>query len=185
MSLLRRPRDLELLDALDALERIAIEAHVWRVVREKRDPLLGQASSGRWDPGTFDALYTSLEPDGAMAEMYFQLSRQPVFPSKVTFTLNEISVKTKKTLRVANLAALQKLGVDEEMYSAVNYERTQMIGDAAQFLGFDGIVAPSARWPCLNLVIFTDCVPPSDLELASSEAIDWREWRSKGESQER
>jgi hypothetical protein len=58
-------------------------------------------------------------------------------------------------------------------------ERTQLIGDAAKFLGFDGIIAPSARWPCLDLVIFTDDIPPEGLELRRASVVDWRAWREK------
>ena len=57
--------------------------------------------------------------------------------------------------------------------------RTQEIADAAFFLGFDGLIAPSARWPCSNFVLFTDRIPPGLLDLAkTSEApIDWSDWR--------
>jgi hypothetical protein len=36
-----------------------------------------------------------------------------------------------------------------------NDDRTQEIADSAYFLGFDGLIAPGARWACLNLVLFT------------------------------
>lgn len=173
----RRARDLELLDALDALPRVPFEGSVWRAVREGRDPLQGHPSAGRWDPGMFDVLYTSMEPDGAVAEIHFHLSRQPVFPSTLVWRLHEIAVRTTKTLRFADLSALTPLGVDSSRYAEILYHRTQAIGDAADFLGFDGLIAPNARWPCQNLVIFTDRVAPADLEVLSATAIDWTAWR--------
>ncbi|WP_299442156.1 RES family NAD+ phosphorylase [uncultured Rhodospira sp.] len=175
----RTSRDLALLDALDALEWVPFEGRVWRAVREGRDPLQGHPSAGRWDPGTFDVLYTSLEPEGAVAEMRFHLARQPVFPSHLTFVLHEMSVRTARTLRFADLSALAPLGVDTARYADVLYEATQAIGDAADFLGFDGILAPGARWPCLNLVIFTDRVTPQDLDILSSTDIDWPDWDAR------
>jgi RES domain-containing protein len=150
---------------------------VWRAVREGRDPLQGSATGGRWDPGAFDVLYTALKRDGAIAEMYFHLSRQPVFPSKINFTVSEIAVRTMRTLKFADLSEIKPLGVDIKDYSKVHYSRTQEIGDAAAFLGFDGLIAPSARWDCYNLTVFSDQVQPSDLELISSEVIDFRMWR--------
>ena len=69
----RRARDIDLLDALDVFERVPFEGTVWRAVREGRDPIQGHPSGGRWDPGTFDVVYTALEPDGALAEINFQL----------------------------------------------------------------------------------------------------------------
>lgn len=178
MSGSRRARELDLLDALDELERSAVHDTVWRVVRSGRDPLLCHRSGGRWDPGRFDVLYTALRPEGAVAEMYFHLSRQPVFPS-VAFTLHEIAVTTRSTLELADLHELEGLGVDPDRYSDLLYGRTQEIGDAAAFLGFDGIIAPSARWDGLNLVLFCDGLGPDDLVLKSSSDLDWERWRRR------
>ncbi len=177
MSSGRRAREIELLDALDVLEPVNVDATVWRAVQDGRDPLLGHPSAGRWDPGQFDVLYTSFDPDGAVSEIHFHLSRQPVFPSRIKFFLHEISVKTSNTLEFADLRKLQPLGVDEKEYAHVLYGRTQSIGDAAHFLGFDGIIAPNARWGCLNLTIFTDRVNPGDLEHNNASPIDWAAWK--------
>lgn len=177
MSDVRRARDLDLLDALEALKRVRVDSTVWRAVRKGCDPLSGSATAGRWDPGTFDVLYTALERDGAIAEMHFHLSRQPVFPSKVDFVVTEIAVRTMRTLKFADLNELKPLGVNVKDYARVLYRRTQEIGDAAAFLGFDGIIAPSARWDCHNLVIFSDQVRPDDLELIESSVIDFAAWR--------
>ena len=172
-----KARDIALLDALDALDPVSFSGRVWRAVRAGRDPLQGHPSAGRWEPGTFDVLYTAMAPDGAVAELSFHLARQPVFPSKIAYGLHEIAVRTAKTLRFADLVALTALGVEEDRYRDVLYERTQEIGDAAHFLGFDGVIAPSARWPCLNLVVFTDRIGPGDLAIISSTEIDFARWR--------
>lgn len=173
----RHARDLTLLDALDALARVPFEGDVWRIVRQERDPLQGYPAAARWDPGSFDVLYTSLAREGALEEIHFHLSRQPVFPSKVQSILHRIAVRTTKTLKLADLAALQALGVAIETYGDLNYRRCQEIGDAAQFLGFDGMLAPSARWPCRNLILFTERLAPGDLQVEASEPVDWAAWR--------
>lgn len=175
----RRPRDHRLLDALGALEPEPFEGAVWRALREGRQPLEGSRALGRWSPGHFDVLYTSLEPDGARAEIYFHLSRQPVFPSRLQYLLYELEVRTKETLRLANMAALLRLGVEEARYREVLYDRTQAIGDAAQFMGFDGLIAPNARWDCLNLVLFVDALDLDAIEVEQEAKIDWVEWRNK------
>lgn len=174
-----RARDFDLLDALDKLPRISVDDTVWRVVRDGRDPLLCRSSLGRWDLGHFDVLYTAFEADGAVSEMYFHLSRQPVFPSTIDFTLNRIEVRTSSTLKFADLSELTPLGVDPTKYSDLLYDRTQEIGDAAAFLGFDGLIAPSARSDCLNLAIFCDSLSPDDLVLIASSPIDWDDWRKR------
>jgi RES domain-containing protein len=174
-----KPRDPALLDALDAFHRVPYDGDTWRVVRRGRDALLGSATGGRWDPALFDVLYTSLDPDGAVAEVHFHLSRQPVFPTKIRYGLHRIKVTTARTLRFANLDALVPLGVEPARYREVLYPRTQAIADAAYFLGFDSIIAPNARWSCNNLILFTDQIEPAALELLDSSALDWEVWRKK------
>src|SRR6266852_9927281 len=158
----RKPRDPAVLDALDAFDRVRYTGETWRVVRDGRDPLQGSASGGRWDPTLFDVLYTSLDPDGATAEVHFHLSRHPVFPSKIRYKLHRIRVSTSKTLRLLDLDAMVPLGVDPARYSEILYRPTQAIGDAAYFLGFDSIIAPKARWSCNNLILFTDQISVND-----------------------
>ena len=175
----RKPRDPALLDALDAFDRIRYTGDTWRVVRDRRDPLQGSASGGRWDPTLFDVLYTSLNPDGAVAEVHFHLSRQPVFPSRIRYGLHRIRVRTSKALRLLDLNAMVPLGVDPAKYREILYEPTQAIGDAAYFLGFDSIIAPNARWSCNNLILFTDQIAVADLEVTESSEVNWNEWRKQ------
>ena len=127
----------------------------------------------RWGNGTFDVLHTTLERDGAVAEIYSLLSSLPIFPSKIRFLTHRLMVRTQKTLRLKDLNVLASLGVDN--YRGRDYKRTQQIADAAVFLGFDGLIAPSARWNGLNLVLFTNRINPDQIEMAStdSEPIDW------------
>lgn len=74
-------------------------------------------------------------------------------------------------------ADLEALDVDMKQYQSVNYYRTQEIGAAVAFLGCDGLIVPSARWSCENLVIFTENHSlTSKLEVLSSEEIDWQSW---------
>jgi|SRR5437867_9370245 len=177
MTLDRMARDLALLDVLDSFPREEFEGSAWRIVREERDPLQGSPSGARWDPGTFDVLYAALERDGALTEIHFHLSRQPVFPSNVRFILSQIMVHVRNVLRLRDLSALEVLGVDRDQFSELKYSRTQEIGDAAQFLGFSGMIVPSARWRGLNLVLFTDQLSSDALAIQSKEIIDWAVWR--------
>ena len=66
-------------------------------------------------------------------------------------------------------------------YGERDYERTQAIGDAAYFLGFDGLLVPSARWDCQNLVVFTDQLTPADMAVEESAVVDWSAWRKEAE----
>ena len=177
----RRARDLGLLDTLDAFRREAVDVDVWRLVRSGRDPALASPSRSRWCNGTFDVLYTSFERDGAIAEIHALLSLQPVFPSKDRWFSHKLKVVSAQTLRIADLETLTKLGVDADHYKERKYDRTQEIADAAFFLGFDGLIAPSARWTCLNVVLFTDRIPPDQIQVveAPDAPVSWEEWRKR------
>ncbi|HEX4766942.1 MAG TPA: RES family NAD+ phosphorylase [Lichenihabitans sp.] len=176
-----RARDVELLDAVDKFAREAFKATVWRVVREGRDPLLGSPSQTRWCNGGFDVLYTSFDRDGAVAEIHSFLALQPVFPSKLRYFAYKVSVRVTQAMRPADLDMLADLGVTPSRYQDRDFIRTQAIADAAYFLGFDGLVAPSARWNCLNLVLFTDRIPPDQIELLEhpAEPVAWEAWRKR------
>jgi RES domain-containing protein len=172
----RKARDPELLDEIDKFARTVFEGQVWRVVRESRDVLQASPVGARWDPGSFDVLYISFDREGALEEIYFHLSRQPVFPA-IPFQIHRIRVRAQKILRLQEMQLLQKLGVDIENYVNMDYSRTQAIGDAAFFLGFDGVIVPSARSRSLNLVLFADRMEVTDTEVEHSEPVDWRAWR--------
>lgn len=175
----RKARDLALLDSIDNFQREPLHYSVWRVTREGRDPLQGARSRSRWCNDSFDILYASLEKDGALAEAYALLSSQPVFPSRVNFFVHRISIRLFKALRLPDMATLDKLGVDVTRYRERVYHRTQDIADAAYFLDFDGLIAPSARWNCHALALFTDRILPENIELTHSDQkpIDWLGWR--------
>jgi hypothetical protein len=177
----RRPRDLDLLDKVDALPRTRYEGIVWRIAREGRDPLQGYPAAARWDPGTFDVIYTSLAREGSLAEIHFHLSRQPVFPSKLVSVLHRITLRTRRALQLKDLSAIEALGARVDRYGELDYERTQAIGDVAYFLGFDSLLVPSARWGCQNLVVFTDQFAPDDMTVEESSVVDWPAWRKEAE----
>lgn len=172
-------RDLGLLDALDARARKPFEGSVWRVCRTERDPITGFASLTRWCDGTFEVLYTACEKDGAIAEIYFHLSRQPVFPSRVSYGAHRLTVRTETTLDLSQLDGLAELGVDVPRYRELDYDKTRAIAEAAHFLGFDSLLVPSARFACSNLVLFTDRLTPEAVDIAESDAgpIDFAAWR--------
>jgi hypothetical protein len=177
----RRARDLRLLDHVDAYPRRPHSGQLWRVAREGRDPLQASRSVSRWCNGQFDVLCTSLQREGAIAEVYALLSLQPVFPSKVVFQVHRLQVSVQQSLHLVDLPTLGRLGVDVDRYQEREYRRTQDIADAAYFLGFDDLFVPSARWPCTNAALFTDKIEPAVLSIEETEPepVDWHGWRQR------
>jgi hypothetical protein len=123
-----------------------------------------------------------------VAERYFHLSRgQPVIPSRVKYRLFALRVSIEKTLRLLDLETIESLGVDTKRYGSLSYAdrqgeypRTQEIAETAHFVGFDGLIAPNARWSCMNVVLFSDRVGPSAVEMVKDHGpIDWDKWQAK------
>lgn len=147
----------ELLDAIAALPSDSFDGSVFRATGLTADPIVFSYSGGRWAPaeedeGGFPILYTSLDKNGAVAEVASYLSLLTPVPRKA-LKLSEIGVTTEKSLRLA-YDRFGSLGLDVAEYSARSYRRTQTIGAAINFLGYDGLIAPSARWNCENLMVF-------------------------------
>ena len=176
-----RRHDRELLDALDAVGPEMFTGPVWRVTAQGRDPLRGSAAGGRWSPsGAFEALYTSLAAEGALAEIGYRLSLEPVWPSRMRHEIHRIGVATERTLRLADLEALGALGVDISRYGGFDYSATQAVAAAACFLEFDGLIVPSARAAVLNLVLFTERLnADAMLSIEQTEPVNWDEWRAR------
>ncbi len=151
---------------------------MWRVVRAGRSPVDGSRGSGRWNPASLSVLYGAQEADGAMAEMHFHLNRgQSVFPSRMRHVLFELLIKSSGLLHLLDMDALSRLGVVPARYGEILYDRTQEIADAAAFMGFDGIIAPSARWACQNVILFLDRIDLDEIQILGSDPIDWNDWR--------
>ena len=164
------------LDVLEALGGTPFEGIVWRVTRSERDALRGSSANGRWSRnGEPEVLYTSLEKHGALAEIGFRLAAEPVWPSRIRHSIHSIRARTNNIVDIGKFETLQKLGVEVSTYGSFDYSFTQAIAAAANFLAFDGLIVPSARANCNNAVFFVE--RNNELEVASSEEIDWDSWR--------
>jgi RES domain-containing protein len=184
MSAIKKPRDLRLLDALDAQKRETFALPVWRVVRAGRDPLAGVPSRSRWCDDTFEVIYASLSRDTAIAEIYALLSMQPVLPTKVDFVAHNICINCTKVARLDTFDRLALFGIDKNSYAERNYTQSQAIADGAYFLGFDSLIVPSARHEGQNVVYFSDHISPSEMQIIGTDAspIDWRRELRKSRS---
>ena len=173
--------DQDLVDRLSEIRPERFEGDVFRATRIGADPTAPSISGGRWappsqgDPGVF-VLYTSLERDGAIAEVASFLAELTPVPGPRPVKVTRLAVSTARTMRFAR-AQLPTFGVDLARYGERDYAQTQKIGAALAFLGLDGLIAPSARWSCDNLMIFADNHALSErLEPIADEEIEWRAW---------
>jgi RES domain-containing protein len=173
--------DRDLLDRLSDLPHRRFEGELFRATGISVDATASSINGGRWSPrpdGDFGipALYTSFERDGALAELCSFLADFTPIPKArpVKVTPLTISVARAVTLTRVDLVAL---GVAMDQYGQRDYRRTQQIGAALAFLGIDGLIAPSPRWNCDNLVVFDENHAMTErMYVGPHEEYDWREW---------
>lgn len=117
---------------------------------------------------------------GALSEIGYRLSLEPVWPSRARHEIHRVATITERTLRLADLTALALLGVNIGRYGTFEYSGTQAVAAAAYFLEFDGLIVPSARSAELNLVLFTERL---NIEMAltveATNPVDWDDWRAR------
>jgi RES domain-containing protein len=169
--------DPELLERLSAFEPIIFDSECFRATRRLLDPLAPSMAGGRWMvPGYKSVLYLSCSSDGALAEVSYHLAQQTPLPTK-TILLHRVQLSTKKTLRLMR-PDLEGLGMDWGQYIETDYSLSQEIGAAVAFLECDGLVVPSARWLCDNMIVFTDNEGPQTriAVIGDAEEIDWVAW---------
>jgi RES domain-containing protein len=127
-------------------------------------------SGARWNPPETAAIYTSLEQATARAEADYQIRMQPCRP-KAQRMIYRISVSLSSVIQLSDWEALRELGVEEATFETTNYFSSQAVGGAAEWLGHDGLIVPSARAKGNNLVIFSNKRKPDH----RFEVLDWTE----------
>lgn len=167
---------MDLLDILSRCPTERYEGDTYRATRLNQEALAPSANGGRWaPPNQVPVLYTSLIKEGALAELSYHWGQLTPYPSKPA-AIHRIRTTTEKTLRLKR-TDLQELSVDLDRYHETNYERCQQIGAAVSFMECDGLIVPSARWDCDNLVLFIDNHSlSSELQVLESEQVDWLGW---------
>jgi hypothetical protein len=173
--------DKDLLDQLSALPRKRLENLFFRATGLSVDPTAPSISGGRWSPPPdsdfgVPALYTSFEREGALAEISSFLADLTPVPKGRLIKVTPLKISLSESVFL-DQESLVALGVDFKNYGRRDYRRTQQIGAALAFLGVDGLVSPSARWTCNNLVVFHENHSMTEkMEVEGHETVDWRAW---------
>ncbi len=172
--------DPDLIDQIQKLPVTSFDNTVFRATGVNADPTAFSTNGGRWaapevEEGGFSILYTSLEAKGAIAEVASYLALLTPVPRK-PLKLHSLDVSVDRALKIAE-ADFEALGIESEFYEQRNYEQTQRVGAAVNFLELDGLFAPSARWQCANLMIFENRHSlDSKLVVSDSMEVPFDEW---------
>ena len=149
-----------------------------------RDVITGagaRKAGARWNAkGSFRALYFSLNPETALAEVLAYRRSQNVPDAETTpMTLVACHADVQRVLdltdrRVRRLLGVTVTQVTGEPWRAVQHggqeALTQAIGRLAREAGFQGLVVPSAaRAKAVNLVLFPDRLAVGQLAIIHAE----------------
>ena len=167
-------RDPELLERLEGCAQEPLEGTVYRVVWADSSPIQGSSvSSGRWSSPDrdFEVLNTSFVNEGAKAEFEAFWTLFEHRPDRRALTW-KVRVKLSRVVEL-DAAQLDELGVGQAEYKDRDYSRTQEISDALNYLGCEGLIVPSARYDCKNLIVYMqnlnkDCIVEEDESIAFS-----------------
>lgn len=130
-----------------------------------------RANGGRWNPpGSFAVVYTALDRLTIDAE-FERLTRRTGLAATAFLPrrLARIDVALTRVLDLTDARIRRRLGVTLQQLTHDDWSRTQGIGAAAQFLGYEGILAPGADGGT-TLAVFTDSLgPDAHVEVAAEE----------------
>ncbi len=168
-------RDPDLLKHLEGCREGPFEGAVHRVVWADRSVVRGSSGArGRWSSpdSQFEVLNTSFMSEGASAEFEAFWSLFEQRPDKQALNW-KLCVRLKRAIEL-DFGALETLRVWRSEYGGREYSRTQEVSDAVNYLGYDGLIVPCARYACRNLIIYIqnlarDCVVEED----DSRVFEW------------
>ena len=143
----------EIVRRLESIPVTEWSGTVYRHTFGDRPPAADNSRGARWSPPETPAIYCSLSRDTAIAESEHLIQLYPVAPSKGR-KINTIKLRLSRVADLSNWKILGELGVERADFEADDYGATQLVGGAAEWLGYDGIIVPSARHAGMNLVIF-------------------------------
>lgn len=156
----------ELLDFLESRSLDRWGGAVWREILGETDVLRPNQRGARWNPLGIEALYCSLLPETAAAEVDFLVALQSIEVSKRTRV--QLEVELSRVVDLTDLSPLASFGMERADLLGKAVDRSRFIGHAVSWLGCAGLLVPSARHEGTNLVIYTNQMGKDDrVDLAS------------------
>lgn len=167
-----------LIEKLDRVPSAKFDGIVLRSVSPGYSPLSGEgarAYGGRWNPkDSYPTLYTARDP----ATVALEIGRTA---RKLGFSVSDLLPRRLVTIRLAIRTVLDL--TDKDVLASAGYTRAvlldddiricQAIGDAAHYLGFEAIRAPSAAGPGETIAVFINRLgADSSLDVIANELID-------------
>lgn len=144
--------DPTLLDAIEDLGSEPFDGVVWRHMFNDNPPELANTRGARWNPPGLAAIYVSLERDTAVAEGQHAIDLQPLRPRAARRVLYEMHLALGQVLRLTP-DRLSKVGLTMGHVRDLDFEPCRRVAAEVAWLGWDGMLVPSARHSGLNVVV--------------------------------
>ena len=135
-----------------------------------------QTQGGRWNPpNSFPTLYLALSDETAAAEFYRRAQgenrpAEDLLPRR----LHRYRVRLSVVLDLTDPDVKQHLGISDEDLLSDDRELCNALGEAAHYVGFEGILAPSATGVGEVLVVLFDRLKAE----SDVEPIGYLDWTS-------
>lgn len=165
----------ELLQAIDDLGATPWSGTAFRHTAPNFPALSGSGAAqigGRWNPQGVSTIYLATPEDACVAE-FMRLAKGQAngAQSFLPRDLHELSVFDLQVLDLRSATAQRSVGIGLAAIEDPNRLACQTIGEAAQYLGFQGILAPSATRIGLVVAAFERQVRRGQLVLRSTRAL--------------
>jgi RES domain-containing protein len=165
-----------LVDAIDRLDPVAYQGELFRHVAAGRHPLSGagaRSQGGRWNPPqSFATLYLADGEETVEAEFRRMARRQGLDPQAfLPRRVYRIEVDLQAVVDLTSPASLPAALADLDL-SSDELTGTQAVGEAAQYLGREAILARSAAGEGRVLAVFIDRLLPD----SRVDDVDFKVW---------
>lgn len=150
----------------------------YRYTTTGRDPRSGEGArrfGGRWNPrDTFPVNYLAQPVATCMGELERTAAAAGTQASsriRAGLSLHTLQATALEVLDLTEPSALNHVGLDAEDLTDEDWTACQAVGHAAHFLGYDGVLAPSATGTGLVIAAFEARLGQGQLEVVTSEVL--------------
>jgi RES domain-containing protein len=163
----------DILEAIDALGATDWSGTTYRQTGRGGAPLSGEGAfvhGGRWNPpDSFPTIYLADSVRTCIEEARRVAARQGLdLAAYLPRDLHEVEVVLVRVLDLSADGAIEYLGVPLNELLGEDMAASQQIGQAARYLGFEGLVAPSATGAGLAIAVFEDQIRPGQLKIVNT-----------------
>jgi RES domain-containing protein len=171
------PSPTDLIEAVDRVGTTTWSGTAYRFSRPSRAPLSGQGAykfGGRWNPREgFPCIYLAEPREACIAEFYRRAEGQAHgAASLLPQTLHTIEVAGLRALDLTADVALTAVGLTIDDIRDDDRSACQAVAEAAHFLGYQGIRAPSATGTGYVVAVFEGHLEPGQVAVVASEGLD-------------